>query len=249
MMENTKLRRADFITSIILILFGLWMLITTVTTFPMKDSWGGVQNVWYVSPALFPLFTSLAIILLGIVLLLNAIKAGGAKTFFEETSRITWRLSENMLRFLAIVLVICTYVYLNIPRIDFFLSSMFCLFVFIAMYYLEHGNLLKKFTLFYFVGSLVFAIIFVIGLDKPLNKIFSYSMDILMFLFYLFYVRYVWGQIREQQELKKKFYITLIVSIVVPLFLCPVFKYFLLVPLPTEGGVIELMNIVRYSLR
>jgi hypothetical protein len=23
---------------------------------PMKDSWGGVQNVWFVSPALFPLF-------------------------------------------------------------------------------------------------------------------------------------------------------------------------------------------------
>ena len=32
---------------------------------PMKDTWGGVQNVWFVSPALFPLFVGAMIMLLG----------------------------------------------------------------------------------------------------------------------------------------------------------------------------------------
>ncbi|MBD3304993.1 hypothetical protein GF339_01415, partial [candidate division KSB3 bacterium] len=99
MMEKKQLRSADFITAILLIVFGLWVLVTTLTTFPMKDSWGGVQNVWYVSPALFPLFISLGIIIMGIVLLRNAVKEGGAKTFFEKLAQYKPGLSENMLRF------------------------------------------------------------------------------------------------------------------------------------------------------
>ncbi len=137
MMEKKPLRRADFITSIILILFAIWMLATTVTTFPMKDTFGGVQNVWYVSPALFPIVISIGIIILGIVLLINSIKEGGAKMFFEGLAHIKPGISENMLRFLSIVLVFVAFVYLNIPRIDFFLSAMLCLTVFISMYYLD----------------------------------------------------------------------------------------------------------------
>lgn len=170
MMEKGPLRRSDFVTSIILILFGIWILYTTVTTFPMKDSWGGVQNVWYVSPALFPIFISIGIIVLGAILLFNAVKEGGAATFFQKLSSVKPGISENMLRFFSIALVFVALVYLNIPRIDFFLSIMLCLTVFITMYYLDYGTLLKRLTIFYTVGSVLFGLLFAVGVDRWLNN-------------------------------------------------------------------------------
>lgn len=53
-MKKKELRKADFITSILLLLFSVWVIMETLKM-PMKDTFGGVQNVWYVSPALFPL--------------------------------------------------------------------------------------------------------------------------------------------------------------------------------------------------
>ena len=65
MLENEKLRQADIFAGIVISLFGLWV-ISQAMQMPMKDSWGGVQNVWFVSPALFPLFVGGVIVLLGI---------------------------------------------------------------------------------------------------------------------------------------------------------------------------------------
>jgi hypothetical protein len=55
MLEIEKLRKADIFSGVIISLFGLWV-VGQALKMPMKDSWGGVQNVWFVSPALFPLF-------------------------------------------------------------------------------------------------------------------------------------------------------------------------------------------------
>ena len=54
MLEKEKLRKADIFSGLAIFLFGLFMVLMA-SEMPMKDSWGGVQNVWYVSPALFPL--------------------------------------------------------------------------------------------------------------------------------------------------------------------------------------------------
>ena len=85
-MDKTELRKKDFITSIILIAFGIFMVLYTITVIPMKDSWGGVMNVWFVSPGLFPLGIGILIILMGIVLCNRAIKDGGAKKFLKDLS-------------------------------------------------------------------------------------------------------------------------------------------------------------------
>ena len=82
-MEKKELRKADFITSVLLLLFSIWMLIETFKM-PMKDTFGGVQNVWYVSPALFPLIISIFISVLGIALFIHSIKSGGAKYFLDS---------------------------------------------------------------------------------------------------------------------------------------------------------------------
>jgi len=248
-MDKTELRKKDFITSIILIAFGIFMILYTITEIPMKDSWGGVMNVWFVSPGLFPVCIGILIIIMGIILCNKAIKDGGAKRFFQDLSHRERDSSGKTLRFFGILLVIFAYVYLYIPRIDYFLSTMLCLAVFISFFYLDRGDLLKKLFTFYLAGCLLFLIVFLMGIDKPLNERFLYFMDLLVFLFFLAYIVYCGILIRGDGVLKKKLKITLIMSIVPSLVLIPSFKYFLLVPLPVEGGFIELMNIIRYAMR
>jgi len=248
-MEKVELRKKDFVTSLILMAFGIFMILYTLVEIPMKDSWGGVMNVWFVSPGLFPVWIGGLIILMGIVLCNRSIKDGGAKKFFHDLSHREKESSGKTLRFLGILLVIVAYVYLYIPRIDYFLSTMLCLLVFISLFYLDRPGLLKRFFTFYLAGCLLFLIVFLVGIDKPLNERFLYFMDLLVFLFFLAYFTYCRILIRGDGILKKRLRITLIMSIVPSLVLIPSFKYFLLVPLPVEGGFIELMNIVRYALR
>src|SRR4030043_2080810 len=109
-MDKTELRKKDFITSIILIAFGIFMILYTLTEIPMKDSWGGVMNVWFVSPGLFPLGIGFLIIVMGIVLCNRAIKDGGAKKIFQDPSHRQKDSSGKTLRFLGILLVIVAYV-------------------------------------------------------------------------------------------------------------------------------------------
>jgi hypothetical protein len=248
-MEKVEMRKKDFVTSLILIAFGIFLILYTLTYVPMKDSFGGVMNVWYVSPGLFPICIGGLIILMGIILCHRAVKDGGAKKFFEDLSHRKKDTSGKTLRFLGILLVIVAYVYLYIPRIDYFLSTMLCLLVFISLFYLDRPDLLKRLLTFYLAGSLLFLIVFLVGIDKALNDRFLYFMDLLVFLFFLAYFTYCRILIGGDGVLKRKLRTTLIMSIAPSLVLIPSFKYFLLVPLPVEGGFIELMNIIRYALR
>jgi hypothetical protein len=248
-MDQRKLRKKDFITSLILIAFGIFMLIYTATEIPMKDSWGGVMNVWFVSPGLFPVCIGILIILMGTVLCRRAIKDGGARKFFEDLSRREKDTSGKTLRLLGILIVIVSYVYLFIPRVDYFLSTLFCLLVFISFFYFERPDLFKRFFAFYLLGCLLLVALFIAGADESLKQSFLYFMDGLVFLFFLAYLLHCRILIRGDKVLKKKLKLTLIMSIIPSLVLIPSFKYFLLVPLPVEGGFIELMNIIRYAFR
>jgi hypothetical protein len=153
-MKKKELRRADFITSVLLLLFSAWIIMETLKM-PMKDTFGGVQNVWYVSPALFPLIISIFIMVLGAVLLIHSIKTGGAKYFLDNFSVRYKGLSEKNIRFIGILLALFSFVYLNIPRIDFFISVTLFLTYFISVFYFDDKDLLKKLTLFYFAGSII----------------------------------------------------------------------------------------------
>ena len=91
MLEKEKLRKADVYSGIIIFLFGAWV-VWQASKMPMKDSWGGVQNVWFVSPALFPLFVGAMIMLLGLLLSRAALKTIGLKAFGNT---LQWLLSKN----------------------------------------------------------------------------------------------------------------------------------------------------------
>jgi hypothetical protein len=251
MLEKDKLRKADIYSGAVISLFGLWIILQALKM-PMKDSWGGVQNVWYVSPAIFPLFVGCIIMLLGALLCRTALKMVGFKVFGQT---VQWLMSKLLLRFLnsipnlrfyTIVVLFMSFVYLTIPRIDFFLSAFLFLVVFITSFYFDDAILLRKLFLFYLAGTIFLILYFVIGLNNILGRIVPFPADILTACFIFSYIVYAWILIRDNPYLRKKYRTAVIVAIVAPFVVGMIFKYFLLVPMPSEGLVVAVTDYFWY---
>ena len=251
MMEIEKLRKADIFSGIIISLFGLWV-IGQALKMPMKDSWGGVQNVWFVSPALFPLFVGAMIVLLGIGLVVNALKTVGISgltdtlSWLRSSELFRFLRSEPMMRFHTIVVLLFSFVFLNIPRVDFFLSAVLFLSAFITMFYLDDPLLLLKMLRVYLVGTVLMVLYFSFGFSGLLESNVFYPNDWLTLLFVLVYCLYVFRLVRGNAILRKKYRTGLIISFVAPFTIGPIFKYFLLVPMPTEGLIVAAMDALWY---
>ncbi len=251
MLEKDKLRKADVFSGALFFLFGLW-IISQALKMPMKDSWGGVQNVWYVSPALFPLFVGGIIAILGLLLCRTALKEIGLKAF-KETLR--WLASRELfsflnslpnLRFYTIAVLFLSFIYLNIPRIDFFLGALLFLVVFISSFYFDDAVLLKKLFFFYLAGIVVLTLFFILGLNRSLGKAIPFPADILTAAFIIAYCVYAWRLIRGNPDLRKKFRTALIVAFSAPFLVGTIFKYFLLVPMPHEGLIVAMLDYIWY---
>lgn len=251
MMEIEKLRKADIFSGLVISLFGLWV-VSQAMKMPMKDSWGGVQNVWFVSPALFPLFVGSMIALLGIGLVINALKTVGFSGLAETLSwlkspeLICFLKSEAMIRFYAIVVLLFSFVFLMIPRIDFFLCSVLFLSGFITMFYLDDPGLLIRMLRVYLFGTAVFVLWFAVGIPAVLEASLPYPSDWLSLAFILLYCIFVFRLIRGNAALRKKYKTGLILSVAAPFTIGPIFKYFLLVPMPFEGLIVVAMDAVWY---
>ena len=245
------MRKADIYSGAAICLFGLWIILQALKM-PMKDSWGGVQNVWYVSPAIFPLFVGSMIMLLGALLCRTALKMVGFKTFGET---VRWLLSKALLQFLnsignlrfyTIVVLFLSFVFLTIPRIDFFISAVLFLVVFITSFYFDDAMLLKKLFFFYLAGIIVLILYFAFGLNDPLGRIVPFPADILTICFIVSYSVYAWMLIRSNPMLRKKFRTAMIIAFVSPFIVGIIFKYFLLVLMPSEGLVVAVMDYLWY---
>lgn len=251
MLETEKLRKADIFSGCTISLFGLWV-ISQALKMPMKDSWGGVQNVWFVSPALFPLFVGSVIVVLGIALVVNALRTVGvsgltdALAWLKSPELIRFLKSTPMMRFHAIVVLLFSFVFLNIPRIDFFLCSVLFLSAFISMFYLDDAVLLVRMLRVYLAGTVVFILWFALGIPEALEASLPYASDWLTLIFILFYCFFVFRLTRGNALLRKKYKTGLILSVAAPFTIGPVFKYFLLVPMPFEGMIVVVMDAIRY---
>ena len=248
MMQGEKLRRADFVTSIVLIAFSLWVLSETLKM-PMRDTFGGVQNVWYVSPALFPLFISIALCVFGIILLAHSIRSGGFHSFItlvQNRGAMRW---DGIVRFGAILLALAGYVYLSIPRTDFFLATATFLFYFLSAFHFDDDAIMRRAAAVYALTIGTVYLIFATGLAGLLNSGFVYTTDVIALGFLVGLIVTVRSLVISRGRSLQQFRIVTLITFVVPLFLLPVFRYFLRVPLPREGGIIEIMHIIYYGLR
>ncbi len=255
MLERTKMRKADAFTALALIALGVWILVEAFKM-PMKDSWGGVMNVWYVSPALMPIGIGVAIVLLSVALFMNALREVGLPELKAVAARVARRAvgkpSQGNVMFFAMASQLLLWVYLYIPRIDFFLNSVLFLLAFIPMFYFGSFRVLRKVWTVYLAGAAFFAAYYLSGLGKAAYGAFKYSGDVLMLVFVVLFAFLVRGIVAKEVGLdaanRRKFRVMLLLSILFPLFICPVFKFLLQVPLPYEGGIIGLMSLAKFRL-
>lgn len=250
MMDKEKLRKADFFSGSLIIVFGLFV-VTRSLAMPMKDSWGGVQNVWYVSPAIFPLFVGCMLVILGAMLIRTALKTIGFQgvaevfTYLFGTPFRHYLQREDTVRFYGIALLLFSFVFLMIPRVDFFLAAIAFLLAFFSMFYLHKEGLLVKIMFCYGAGMIL--LVFLLLVAEPLSKLLRHPADWFTICFLCAYTTIVQFQISGNDLLKKKFRTALIIAVVAPVIVGVIFKYFLLVPMPCEGLIVELLDLIWYA--
>lgn len=250
-MDKGSLRKADLGTSLIIMAFGIWVL-ALAFDMPMKDSWGGVQNVWYVSPALFPLIVGGAITVLGLLLFRIALKSVGlaeAATLVRGLFRTAGDggvLTEGNYRFLVITTLLFSFVYLTIPHVDFFLAALWFLVPFITIFYLAEAGAMSRLFRAYCAGTLVLLGFLATGLDAALADVAEYPADVLTLILVGLFIALARKTTACHAESRARLRTGLIVAFASPLGLGSVFKYFLLVPLPFEGMVVSVMDMIWY---
>ncbi|MDP2791989.1 MAG: hypothetical protein Q8O15_09580 [Rectinemataceae bacterium] len=251
MMEKSKLRGADIVTSLIFFLLSIW-IIAEAFTMPLKDSYAGVDSVWYVSPALMPLIVGAAMLLLSIAIFLHAKRNGGL-----ESLKAIWAsqgknkfFSDANIRYACVLIPLISLVYVNLTRIDFFLSIVLYLGFTVSVFYLDNPSIMRKTLLIYTAETCVLLVLTVFGLDKVLTKLFNYSLDIIALAMIISITVVLMRQIRKSgnPEYKKKFRSAMWMTYITPLFIVPIFRYMLRVPLPREGAVVDLMSLLYYTI-
>jgi len=251
MLAKDTLRKADIFSGAFIFLFGLFVVYQALQM-PMKDTYGGVQNVWYVSPAIFPLFIGTIISLLGIALTAIALKSVGLQQlgavfgYLASSELVAFLKLPATIRFYAIVLVFCSFIFVMIPRIDFFPAAVFFLMVFISMFYFDDDRLLFKIMLFFIAVTVLLILFFTAGLNVLLAETLAYPADWLMLLCIGVYGFYAWHLVKNRPALRRKYRTCLLLAVIAPFTVGIIFKFLLLVPMPFEGVVVELLDNIWY---
>jgi hypothetical protein len=252
MMDNDKLRKADIFSGSLILILGL-SIVSGAMKMPMKDSWGGVQNVWFVSPALFPLFVGGMLAFLGTLLIIIALKSVGGKGFRSVISFITspdfilFLREPLVVRFYGAVINLIFFVFLLVPRVDFFPAAILFLLIFFFMFYIgDHAHLVKilKFTVSI---ALLFLLFVLFGLNEKLSSITEFASDWLVLLYIPALCFVARKTVIEHPELQRKYRLSLIIAFTAPLSIGIIFKYFLLVPMPYEGLIVQLLDSIWYA--
>lgn len=252
MMDKDTLRKADVFSGGLIMILGFF-IISRAVMMPMKDSWGGVQNVWYVSPALFPLLVGGVLSLLGFILIFLAVKSTGRngirETFaYLSSQRFKTFLTNTLnIRFYAIVFTLFSYVFVMIPRVDFFPSSILFLLVLFFIFYLAYDNQVLSIFGFTIATNLILLFLLFTDFGKKLAQLSEFYADWFtlgtIFALCIFVKRFV----VQEQDQKRKFRLCLIIGIAAPLLVGIIFKYFLLVPMPFEGLFINVLDTIWYA--
>lgn len=251
MLPKEQIRKADVFSGAVISLFGLWV-VSQAFRMPMKDSWGGVMNVWFVSPALMPLFVGGMIALLGALLCRRALKDLPEGEF---AATVGWLCSRNMvrtltcdatIRFYAVAALFLTLVYLNLPHIDFFVSAYLFLFPLSSMFAFFDDRVLRRLLVFYLAAEAAFLVYVLLGFPAIANGTIRHATDFVALGLALGYTLYARRLIPATEASGRKLRLCLVVALITPLVIGAVFKYLLNVPLPKEGLATSLLDRIWY---
>ena len=145
MMPKEKLRKADIIASVCFIGLGA-SVIAGGLRMPIGGSYGGVENAWYVSPAVLPLLLGTLLIVCALSVLARAIKEGGHRGFFRFFAGKFRTLPANaeVHRIWMILLILGTFIFLLLGRLDFYVAGMLFLATFMLLFYRPRSGRLER---------------------------------------------------------------------------------------------------------
>ncbi|TBR42783.1 hypothetical protein CBF23_006290 [Marinomonas agarivorans] len=234
------LRRADIKTAVILIFVAALMIVESLN-FPLTDSYAGVQNAWYVSPALFPILIGSLLLLCGAILLLKAVvfvKSNAEVATAKETKASWWR-------FALLVSLIAGQIFGWVPLVDFALAAFIFLFLFIFAFHSDNAVFQGRIFKIWTATSIL---LILISLFAELSEETRFYVDILVLVYMavMVWLARSWAQKSDQLNVWKISWKT---ALVVTIVICPLFRLGMLVPLPTEGIVIERMVDMKYVVR
>jgi len=252
MIEKDKLRKADLFSGTLIVLLGL-VIVSQGLQMPMTDSYAGVQNVWYVSPALFPMFVGAMITLLGLLLIKTALFAVGKKglsevyAYFRSPEFILFLKDSATIRFYGIVLTLFIFVFMLVPRIDFFIAATIFLLIFFFMFYCGGDEDLPRLISIIVGGSSILGLYLYSGLAAIIDESIPFSADYLVLFSIALLVAHYYKKAKDDQQRYKKFRLSLLIGFSAPFSIGIIFKYFLLVPMPFEGIIVTLLDAIWYA--
>ena len=234
-------RNADFWTSLVLLVLAAAM-IGGALQFPLRGTYAGVRNAWYVSPALLPLMVAGCLAVLALALLMIAVRAGAARTAFRRSGTATGQLDVMLIAGLIAALVVCF-----IPRVDFIVAAAFFLLAFTISFHLNDAHLARLVLAAFFGVAVLAAGMALLGLTPAPRSTAAMVVDaVVLAILAVTILVVLWrGTADDPRALRH----CLGVALVTPLLLGSIFKFFLLVPLPREGLVVIALDTVRYALR
>lgn len=246
--DSIRMRKADFWTS--LIFFGIAAgMIGSAMTMPLKESFAGVQNAWYVSPALLPLMIAGGLLILATALLRNAVRTGGARAALESFGK--WADTDGIARgrmFTAIA-IMAGYVYGLIPRVDYVIGTALFLQVFIAAFYVGRKEIVRLQIATFLVVVAPAFLADLLGLYPSPGTPPRFALDLTVLLVTVGLALASWRRLASDMIARRRFAVTIAVSLAVAILTSVSFKFGLLVPLPAEGIAVRAMETVYVALR
>jgi hypothetical protein len=231
--EQEKMHGWDFVFSLVVMLFSLGVIATSLTM-PFSGTVGGVTTEWYESPGLLPLFIGCSLFAAGLSVFTQSKNAHGRERFLKYFREI------NPSGFLVSAGGILSYIFVLITWYDFFLASSIFLLLYIGIYYLEEPEISSKLLKIYYSAIAISIAIFMSGVDQFLNSGYPFVTDFILVVTGAALIAAMYkGSKRSGTELLAKVRRLTLIAIIFPAVLCPIFRYFLLVPLPNEGLVVE----------
>ena len=251
MIETDKLRKADVFSGTTILCLGLF-IVYQAFQMPMKDSYAGVQNVWYVSPALFPLFVGSMLALLGLLLVRTAVSSVGKAgvisvfSFLKSSDFIDFLKLPVTIRYYGIVINLLVFVFLLVPHIDFFVAATLFLITFFFMFYCGSDKDLPRLIYQIIIAAFILGIYLFSGLADKVSAFIPFSADLLVIIVIALLI-FQYYKKTDNFDFKRKFKISLIIGLLAPFTIGVIFKYFLLVPMPHEGLIVALLDAIWYA--
>ncbi|MBU2879904.1 MULTISPECIES: hypothetical protein [Aliiglaciecola] len=251
--KSRTLARANFKVGLVVFIICVVFFVHTLS-FPMTGSYGGVENQWYVSPALFPLSVLSILILLSGIMIIKVWKECDYFSSLTVQSVNAASMDSKTQDKWYVITLLCVYIYVYIPSADFYLVT--CLFLLSLMlrFYLKLTGLWRGVLYVHIPLAIVLLSVRSIHSDVFSWFLVSSIVDEQHILINDLCCAAALGLqlfasvIRLKPEPAKVLRVW-IYSLLIPLILICVFSFLLYVPMPVEyGSVSSFLNYLVYDV-